>query len=61
VLGPYTEGQVSTLNWVQKRVATFANDINVSGWEPGIVHIDSPNMLSFQGIHKEIGLESYRG
>ena len=26
---PYREGQVSTLNWVQKRAAKFANNINV--------------------------------
>jgi len=30
---PYREGQVSALNWVQKRVAKFANNINESGWE----------------------------
>jgi hypothetical protein len=33
VLGPYREGQVSALNWVQKRAAKFANNINESGWE----------------------------
>ena len=26
---PYREGQVSTLNWVQRRAAKFANNINV--------------------------------
>jgi len=30
---PYREGQVSALNWVQKRAAKFANNINESGWE----------------------------
>jgi len=30
---PYREGQVSALNRVQKRAATFANNINESGWE----------------------------
>jgi len=33
VLGPYREGQVRALNGVQKRVATFANNINELGWE----------------------------
>ena len=31
--GPYREGQVSALNWVQKRAAKFANNINESVWE----------------------------
>ena len=26
-------GQVSSLNWVQKRAAKFANNINELGWE----------------------------
>jgi len=30
---PQTESQVSALNWVQKKVAKFANNINESGWE----------------------------
>jgi len=30
---PYREGQVSALNWVQKRAAKFANNINELGWE----------------------------
>ena len=30
---PYREGQVSALNWVQKRAAVFANNINELGWE----------------------------
>jgi hypothetical protein len=30
---PYREGQVSTLNRVQKRAAKFANNINKSIWE----------------------------
>ena len=30
---PHREGQVSTLNRVQKRVAKFSNNINESGWE----------------------------
>ena len=30
---PYREGQVSTLNQVQKRVAKFSNNKNESGWE----------------------------
>jgi len=29
----YRDGQVSTLNQVQKKVAKFANNINESGWE----------------------------
>jgi len=29
---PYREGQVSALNWVQKRAAKFANNINELGW-----------------------------
>jgi len=29
---PYLEGQVSTLNQVQKRAAKFANNINEAGW-----------------------------
>jgi len=29
----YREGQVSALNWVQKRVAKFAYDINELGWK----------------------------
>jgi hypothetical protein len=33
VLGPYREGQVRALNWVQKRAAEFAININESGWE----------------------------
>ena len=32
VLGPY-RGQVSALNRMQKRAATFENNINESGWE----------------------------
>ena len=28
-----TEGQVSALNWVLKRAAKFANNINELGWE----------------------------
>jgi len=31
--GPYREGQVSALKRMQKKVAKFANNINVSGWE----------------------------
>ena len=30
---PYSEGQVSVLNRVQKRAAEFTNSINESGWE----------------------------
>jgi len=30
---PYREGQVSTLNQVQKRAAKFANNINELGWK----------------------------
>jgi len=30
---PYREGQVSALNWLQKRAAKFVNNINESGWE----------------------------
>jgi len=30
---PYRGVQVSNLNWVQKRVAKFAYDINELGWE----------------------------
>jgi len=30
---PYGEGQVSTLDQVQKRAAKFPNNINESGWE----------------------------
>ena len=30
---PYREGQVSTLNRVQKRAAKFANNVHESGWE----------------------------
>ena len=30
---PYREGQVSALNWVQRRAAKFANNINESDWE----------------------------
>ena len=33
MLGPYREGQVRALNWVQKGTAKFANNINESGWE----------------------------
>ena len=33
MLGPYTEGQVSALKWVQNRAAKFTNNINESGWE----------------------------
>ena len=33
VLGPYREGQVRALNWVQKRAAKFANSINEWGWK----------------------------
>jgi len=29
---PYREGQVSALNWVQKRAAKFANNIKELGW-----------------------------
>ena len=32
-LDPYREGQVSSLNRVQKRAAKFENNINVLGWE----------------------------
>jgi hypothetical protein len=32
VLGPY-RGQLSALNWVQKRVSEFSNNINEPGWE----------------------------
>jgi len=28
---PYREGQVSALNWVQKRAAKFTNNIHESG------------------------------
>jgi len=30
---PHRKDQVSTLNWVQKRAAKFANNINESDWE----------------------------
>jgi len=30
---PYREGQVSALNWVQKRAAKLSYNINESGWE----------------------------
>jgi hypothetical protein len=33
VLGPYREGQVRALNWVQKGAAKFANNVNQFGWE----------------------------
>jgi hypothetical protein len=33
VLGPYREGQVSSLDRVQKIVAKSAYNINESGWE----------------------------
>jgi len=32
-LGPNREGKVRDLNWVQKRAANFANNINESRWE----------------------------
>ena len=31
--GTYREGQVSALNWAQKRAAKFTNNKNESGWE----------------------------
>ena len=34
---PYREGQVSALNWVQKRAAKFANNKNELGWDTGTV------------------------
>ena len=37
--GPFTEGQVSALNQVQKRVAKFANNKNALGWETSAQHI----------------------
>jgi hypothetical protein len=30
---PHREGQVSALNWVQKRVPKFVSNVNESGWE----------------------------
>ena len=33
MLGLYREGRVRALNWVQKRAAKFANNINELGWE----------------------------
>jgi hypothetical protein len=33
VLGPYREDQVRALNWMQKRAAKFANNINDFGWK----------------------------
>jgi hypothetical protein len=30
---PYREGEVSVLNLIQRRAATFANHTNESGWE----------------------------
>ena len=54
---PY-RGQVSALNWVQKRAAKFANNISQVGklWHSA----DSPNMCPFQGTHQGKGLESGR-
>jgi len=57
--GPYREGQVSALNWVQKREAKFANNINWLG-NFGTAKIDSPNMRPFQRIHRGTGFESDR-
>jgi len=53
---PHRESQVSALNWVQKKTAKFANNINKSGWET-LAQTDILNMCPFQDIHWGTGLE----
>ena len=58
---PYRGGQVRALNWVPRREANFANNINELGWETLAQCTDSPNMHPFQGIHWGMDSESNRG
>ena len=44
---PYREGQISALNWVQKRAAKFGNNINLSCSDFGTAQIYSQNMRLF--------------
>jgi hypothetical protein len=59
VLGPYREGLIGALNWVQKREAEFSNNIKESLWKTLTQCRLRARICAFlQGIYRGTVLES---